>query len=193
VEVKQNTETKQLKRAFCQIMNIHALQITDRGILTATDIVATQLTVPHLEETAQKLVRFICNDDFVNIFMAIIGYYSNQKMFAVQEKWCCSFLDATQNRFGENHLNVAISLRVLALVYQAQKRYTKVEPLLQYSLSIRKKCLGDRHPDVAAILRDLASFYLVQERYNEVELLYQYSLSILEKHGNSDSDAATEN
>ena len=40
------------------------------------------------------------------------------------------------------------SLNNLAMLYQAQGRYTEAEPLYRRSLAIREKALGLDHPDV---------------------------------------------
>ena len=45
------------------------------------------------------------------------------------------------------------------MLYHAQGRYAKAEPLYQRALAIREKALGPEHPDVATSLNNLAALY----------------------------------
>ena len=53
-----------------------------------------------------------------------------------------------ETSLGSDHPDVAITLNVLAGLYQAQGRYAEAEPLYKRSLAIREKALGPDHPDV---------------------------------------------
>ncbi len=88
-------------------------------------------------------------------------------------------LDIERETLGEKHPQFASSLNNLALLYEAQGRYTEAEQLYQESLQLRREVLGNRHPDVATSLNNLAELYHMQGRYAKVEPLYQEALEIL--------------
>jgi tetratricopeptide (TPR) repeat protein len=75
----------------------------------------------------------------------------------------------------------ATSLNNLALLYDNQGQYAKVEPLYQRALAIREKALGPEHPDVATSLNHLAWLYHNQGQYAKAEPLYERTLAICEK------------
>ncbi|MCP4288365.1 MAG: tetratricopeptide repeat protein, partial [Gammaproteobacteria bacterium] len=69
----------------------------------------------------------------------------------------------------------------LALLYNAQGRYTDAEPLFQRALAIREKVLGPEHPAAAPSLNNLTMLYYAQGRYTDAEPLFQRALAIREK------------
>jgi CHAT domain-containing protein/Tfp pilus assembly protein PilF len=97
----------------------------------------------------------------------------------------------TEKRFGPEHLNTALSLNNLALVYDAQRRYAEAEPLFRRVLEIREKVLGPEHPDTALSLNALAQIYNLQDHHAKAESLHRRALAIREKILGSDhSDTA---
>jgi len=82
---------------------------------------------------------------------------------------------------GPEHRNLALSLTILATLYDSQGRYAEAEPLFKRSLAIWEKALGPNHPNVGASLSHLALLYNNQGRYAEAEPLYKRSLAIREK------------
>lgn len=54
---------------------------------------------------------------------------------------------------------MAIGLNNLALLYAAQRQYTKAEPLYKHSLEIIEKALGSDHPQVITGLENMAILY----------------------------------
>ena len=54
--------------------------------------------------------------------------------------------------FGPDDPRLATTLNNLALLYDAQGRYTEAEPLYKRALAIREKALGPAHPGVATRL-----------------------------------------
>lgn len=83
-----------------------------------------------------------------------------------------------EERFGENHPDVASSLQGLATPYYATGRYDKAEPLYKRSLRIREEQLGENHPHVARSLEGLANLYRAIGCYDEAELLYLRAIDI---------------
>jgi tetratricopeptide (TPR) repeat protein len=51
-------------------------------------------------------------------------------------------------RFGADHLNYAVALNKLGIVFQIQGKYTEAEGLFKRALAIREKVLGANHPAV---------------------------------------------
>ena len=86
-----------------------------------------------------------------------------------------------EKALGPVHLDVGTSLNNLALLYYAQGKYDRAEPLYQRSLAIREKALGPDHLDVGTSLNNLALLYYAQGKYDRAEPLYQRSLAIFEK------------
>ena len=68
-------------------------------------------------------------------------------------------LKVTEETFGSDHPDVAISLNNLAVLYDYQGRYAQAEPLYKRSLAIRENSLGPNHPHVAQSLNNLAFLY----------------------------------
>src|SRR5690348_16788871 len=58
---------------------------------------------------------------------------------------------------GENHLDVATGLNLLANIRYEQGLFAQAEPLLKRALAIQEAALGKNHPDVASSLDNLAS------------------------------------
>ena len=83
--------------------------------------------------------------------------------------------------FGPDDVRLATSLDNLALLYDAQGRYAKAEPLYQRALAIWEKALGPEHPHVAASLNNLATLYQLQCKYADAEPLLNRALAIWEK------------
>jgi CHAT domain-containing protein/Flp pilus assembly protein TadD len=90
-------------------------------------------------------------------------------------------LEIEERRSGPNHLNVAILLNRLALLYHEQGRYEDAEPLYQRSLAVHDKAHGSTHPDSARVQNNLAELYREQGRYSDAEALYKRSLASREK------------
>ncbi|MEB3282497.1 MAG: CHAT domain-containing tetratricopeptide repeat protein [Lyngbya sp.] len=90
-------------------------------------------------------------------------------------------LSIYQELFGEQDLQVAMSLNNLAALYEEIGRWNQAEPLLKKALEIRENLLENYHPDLAQSLNNLAKIYGRQEKYSEAESLYKQALSIYRK------------
>jgi CHAT domain-containing protein/tetratricopeptide (TPR) repeat protein len=84
-------------------------------------------------------------------------------------------------RFGLHHVNYAIALSDLALVYESQGKYGEAEGFYKRALAIREGQLGSNHPDVAGTLGGLANVYWQEGKYAEAEAQYKRALTIQEK------------
>ena len=90
-------------------------------------------------------------------------------------------LIVAENTYGPDHLNVAVCLNNLALLYVEQGKYAEAEPLYKRSLKITRRSLGVEHPDVATTLNNLAGLYDKQGKYLDAEGNYKWSLIITER------------
>ena len=90
-------------------------------------------------------------------------------------------LQIHEQRLGDNHPAVAISLNNLAELYRTQGNYAEAESLYQRALQIRVQHLGNIHPDVAQSFNNLALLYRIQGNYAEAKPLYQRALQIDEQ------------
>ena len=54
---------------------------------------------------------------------------------------------------------MAESLNLLAVIYLAQGKYAKAEPLYRRALAILKKRVGPDHPNIVKTLNNLAELY----------------------------------
>jgi tetratricopeptide (TPR) repeat protein len=90
-------------------------------------------------------------------------------------------LEIKEKALGSHHLRVATALSNLALVYEAQSRYSDAEPPYKRALAIEEAVGGPDHLDVAFLLNNLAELHRDQGRDSEAEPLYKRSLQIKEK------------
>lgn len=69
-------------------------------------------------------------------------------------------LELTENKFGPDHQDTALSLNGLAGLYDSMGEYARAEPLYQRALKIHEKALGPDHPDTATSLNNLSELFL---------------------------------
>src|SRR5262249_36276812 len=86
-----------------------------------------------------------------------------------------------EKALGARHAAVGESVNNLAIVYQAQGKYTEAEGLFKRALAIRETALGASHRDVGQTLNNLAIVYQAQGKYTEAEGLFKRALAIREK------------
>jgi tetratricopeptide (TPR) repeat protein len=85
---------------------------------------------------------------------------------------------------GNDHSDVASSLKNLADVYSALRRYSDSERLHLEALRIREKVYGPEHADIAHSLNNLALVYRMMGNHQEAERLHLRALAIRKKvHG----------
>lgn len=101
-------------------------------------------------------------------------------------------LKVAEETFGSEHLKVAVSLNILAILYKTQGKYSEAVPLFNRALEIYEKTLGSDNPYVIASLNNLAEVYQKQGKHDEIEPLYKRALEINEKTlGKDHPDVAT--
>ncbi|MCI0489949.1 MAG: TonB family protein [Blastocatellia bacterium] len=97
-------------------------------------------------------------------------------------------LEIQERASGRDHLDVAVIVNNLAIIYQSKKDYKKAESFFLRALTIKEKALGPDHIDVARSLDNLATIYFLRKKYNKAEPLYLRALAIREKALGPDHD-----
>jgi serine/threonine protein kinase/Tfp pilus assembly protein PilF len=72
-------------------------------------------------------------------------------------------------------------METMGRVYRNLGLYTLAAPVLEKSLSLKRKVYGEEHLEVAASLHTLAVLYDIQGKYQEAESFFRQSLAIKEK------------
>jgi tetratricopeptide (TPR) repeat protein len=80
-------------------------------------------------------------------------------------------LKATEQKLGADHLDVAVSLHNLALLYYCESKYDAAEPLYRRALEIREKNLGADDPAVRQTMQIYASLLRQEGRNAEARKL----------------------
>ena len=96
------------------------------------------------------------------------------------------YVALARKKRGEEGIEFAMAINLLASLYKAQGRYAEAEPLMKRSLAIREKVGGPYQTDVAVALNNLAGLYSDQGRFAEAEPLYLRSISLYERLLGSD-------
>ncbi|MCP3959037.1 MAG: serine/threonine protein kinase [bacterium] len=101
-------------------------------------------------------------------------------------------LEIRRRELGEDHLETAVCLDLLASLYHDQGDYEGAEPLYRRALEIREISLGPDHQHVAASLNNLAFLHLAQGQDEPAEPLLLRALEIQRKvFGEDHPDLAT--
>jgi tetratricopeptide (TPR) repeat protein len=170
---------EELKRALTRIMVEMAQGISQRP--TQETIQALLPMMPHLAEVAEQYTACLADDEILWPFVGLGRFYAGQGLYTLAEPWYEVCLKKTQERFGEEHPDVATSLNNLAVLYAHQGRYSEAEPLYRDAVAMRKRLLGEDHPNIATSLNNLAWLYDAQGHYSEAEPLYQRALILRER------------
>jgi len=72
-------------------------------------------------------------------------------------------------------------METMGKVYRNLGLYTQAAPILEKSLSLKRKIYGEEHLEVATCLHTLAVLYDTQGKYQEAESFFRQSLAIREK------------
>ncbi|RMH21978.1 MAG: serine/threonine-protein kinase [Acidobacteria bacterium] len=83
-----------------------------------------------------------------------------------------------RDRLGDEHPNVATSLRSLATVLLARGDLDEAETLLEEALAIRQRVYGERSTAAASVLSSLGRLYLARGDYDGAEWLFDQVLAI---------------
>ncbi len=90
-------------------------------------------------------------------------------------------LGQEQRLLGSDNVEVAVTMRDLALVHEDLGDYEKAESILSSSLAIIEQQTGAEHPERAAAASALAHAYSRDEKYDQAEPLLKKALALSEK------------
>ena len=127
-KLAQREDADALRRTYCQMMVALAKQVpsspTRELLLRLTPV------IPHIAEVTTSWQAWLSDEDeeLVWPFIAMASFYAGQVAYTKAEPWCANCLETTQNRFGEDHPDVATSLNNLTYLYSSQGRYEDAEP-----------------------------------------------------------------
>lgn len=178
-QLEQSDWANSLKQKFCQVMANIAQQIPQSPTQDLISEVTT--AVPHIVEVATTLKDWLSDEDFGVPFVGLGRFYAGQGIYDEAEFWYQQYLSVSQDRFGDEHLEVASSLNNLANFYRNMGRYSKARPLLQKALDLCTSLLGEKHPYLATILDNFALLYCELGRPYDAKPLFQEALEIREQ------------
>jgi eukaryotic-like serine/threonine-protein kinase len=114
--------------------------------------------------------------------LAIIGKtYLKLGLYDRARPLLAEALAVRQSALGNDSAEMAVSLRDLAALDQAQGRLAEAEPRFRQALAIQEKVLGPGHPEVAATLNNLGTLYGYQGEAAKAEPLFRRALKIRER------------
>jgi tetratricopeptide (TPR) repeat protein len=183
-------DADEMKGAFAGVMVKKAKEFPD--IPTLELIKEITPFMPHIAEVAKNYTACLDDEDVIWVFVGNARFYAGQGLYKKAIVWGEECLQFTQQRFGKEHPDTALSLNNLALLYYSIGRYEEAEPLCNQALVLRKRLLGENHPDTASSYNNLAGLYESMGHYNEAEPLFNQALE-LRKHllGENHPDIAT--
>lgn len=128
----------------------------------------------------------IVNSSLKNIDPDIVGTLMNNLGSAWYEKSDYSraieyfekALDTWKNKFGDNHINVAIAMNNLGSAWNNYGDSQKGFEYYEQSLTIHRAIYGENHPEVATLLNNIGSAWYQQEDYNKALTYYKKALAI---------------
>ena len=147
-------------------------------VLVLEDIERLTSAIPHIVALLRQPLEIVSDENLAPLFSGVTRFYNSQAIYAEAQAWAERGLVIVQERLGDEHLAVAISLNNLANLYWTQGRYSEAEPLYLQALEITRQTLGDEHPDFANWLNNLANLYYAQGHTSEAEHLYLQAIDI---------------
>ena len=101
-------------------------------------------------------------------------------------------LRINEEKYGENHPDIATSLNNIGMVYAKQSDYGRAQCYYNKALKIQTELLGESHPDVAASLNNIGIIYTKRGDYDRAHGYYIRALKIqTELLGERHPDVAT--
>jgi tetratricopeptide (TPR) repeat protein len=174
-----DSSAEDMKHSICKVVAESATAIPYS--ITIQQVNEIEIYISHIVEVAENLHEYLSDDDLITPFVRLGWFYQGQGLYSQTQPWFEKAKEIAEQRFGDEHRDVATSLNNLALLYNAQGRYDEAETPYLQSLEMYKKLLGDEHPDVASSLNNLALLYKAQGRYDEAEPLYLQALDMYKK------------
>jgi len=124
--------------------------------------------------TEQELSYAACLANAANAFCELGSYDQAikrlEKALLIQKKL-----------LSPDHLDIAKTLNMLAVIYKTQGKYERAESLCQQALAIRRKRLPTDDSHIASSLNNLAEIYREQRNYEKAEPLHKQALEMRQK------------
>lgn len=168
--------SNQQRQQFCQAISAFAADIPEFPTLGQTITLAP--SIPHIAEAATVLSSYLSNQDLTKPLIGLGRFYEGQSLYAEAVNWYEQCRIQTEQRFGQEHPDVATSIDLIASIYKIQGRYSEAEELYHQVLQMQQHLFGPTHLEVANTLNNLAMLYDEQKRLKEAESLFNQSLSI---------------
>ncbi len=137
LETELSDQTSALQKGVADALVSFAQQT--QQIVTLSARQALGEAVPHMELIARELSHIIEDStDSLWPFVSLARFYESQSLWSEVHHWYQSCLEITEERFGCDHPDTALSLNNLAGLYRTMGRYEDAEPLYTRSLQIKK-------------------------------------------------------
>lgn len=136
-----------------------------------------QKFIPFAEKIAEKLNLGKESEQigFLDKFAHLLYYVGQYKEAG---KWFKSLLKINRERWGENHLYVAINYNNIGVIYEEQGEYEKAKEMYEKSLRIHERVFGESHPYTARSYNNLGAMYEKQGEYEKATTYYLRAYNI---------------
>lgn len=150
--------------------------------------------LPHAQRCAELIAQQeLAFSEAADLLLNMANYLLSQALYVQAEPLYQRLLHICEQQLGSDHLQVAHSLYLLAILYSMQGKYAAAEPLYQRALAICEQQLGATHLATATCLGNLANLYSAQGKYAAAESLYQRALHIYEQQLGPDHPSQSSN
>ncbi|BBC26623.1 tetratricopeptide repeat protein [Pseudanabaena sp. ABRG5-3] len=170
------TEKEGAKQAFVKLMLTETELICFEPSLNIVE--AASEIVPHLKEITNNLIDYLTDEELLKPFIRLSWFYHGQGLYEEAKPWLHQYQKIGENRYGTNHVDMALGINDLGIIYSDQGNYKQTKVFFERALEIRKQILGEEHPDIAESLDNLASLYCDQGKYEESEPLHLQALAM---------------
>jgi len=174
-QAKEEAETAQQVSDFL----VDLFKVSDPSEARGNTITAREI----LDKGAERISTELQNQPKIQArLMETMGnVYRSLGLYKVASPILEKSLELKRSVYGDDHLEVADSLRALGILYDTQGRYEDAAALFKESLEVVENVFGSDHPNLARNLNSLAVVYWNQGKYDDAEPLFQRSLGIKEK------------
>ena len=174
-QAKEEAETAQQVSDFL----VDLFEVSDPSEARGNTITAREI----LDKGAERISAELQNQPKIQArLMETMGnVYRSLGLYKVASPILEKSLELKRSVYGDDHLEVADSLRALGILYDTQGRYEDAAALFKESLEVVENVFGSDHPNLARNLNSLAVVYWNQGKYDDAEPLFQRSLGIKEK------------
>jgi tetratricopeptide (TPR) repeat protein len=177
LEAYPNTIT--IKQKFCQTLATIAQQFPENP--THDFIQGKSSIIPHIVEVATTWKNHLSDSQLLPPFEVLGQLYENQGFYQEACHWYEQCLTLAEERFSQQHLDVAKLRDYLAYLYRTQARHEEAEVLCKQALEIRQNLLDKDDPLIADSLNQLGLVYSDKGNYLEAKKMYKQALEIVQK------------